>query len=610
MQLRGMRTGLGRWSRKRARIVAAMLFIAFASLGDPTAHAAAAGKATAANSHGTDSSRGQDLHLTIGVEGSTGGWGGGSAAVQMTRAPNCTGADALQESVSIPVGKSTMMSFSQPVRTRTVGNPSVVEAALVSPQTLYLLGMTVGTTNMIVQGRNGSCTVVDVIVGLDPSGLQRTLASLMPEEHDVVVKSAADTIILAGTVSDTVQAERIVEIAHAFLSRATTPVASAPSNGGTANVAAVADSGQDNRVINMMSVAAPQQVMLEVKVAEVSKTLIDELGVQPNISGGIGSWSVGLAGSFLSGGLGTLAISKSNNLPLNATFDAQKTDELYKILAEPNLVAISGQEASFLAGGRVFIPVPQSSTGSSTTITLQEEKYGVGLTFTPTVLRGGRINLKVAPEVSELSSTGAVVSTGSSTAVMPLITTRRASTTLQLNDGQSLAIGGLLKNNVTGSVKGIPGIGELPILGALFRSTSYQNDKTELVFVVTPHLVKPLPTNYPLPTDHFGEVNQGSLYLHGNMEGRPAHSKSDSDSADGIRPSPLQLQTPLTGNRSSESVVGKPTEVAEQFPEKRSDDAGGVATNAVVVAVPNADMTNSRSIDSPAGISRHSLPGK
>jgi pilus assembly protein CpaC len=184
-------------------------------------------------------------------------------------------------------------------------------------------------------------------------------------------------------------------------------------------------------------------------------------------------------------------------------------------------MAISGQEASFLAGGKVYIPVPQSNGSGGTTIVLQEEQYGVGLTFTPTVLEGGRINLKVSPEVSELSSTGVVVSAGNSntTSILPLITTRRASTTLQVFDGQSFAIGGLLKSNVTGSIKGLPGAAELPVLGALFRSTSYEQDKTELVFVVTPRLAKPLPQHYPLPTDGFNDASEGNVYLTGHMEG-------------------------------------------------------------------------------------------
>ncbi|CAE6710971.1 Type 3 secretion system secretin [Paraburkholderia aspalathi] len=469
------------------------------------------------------------VHLTIGMSGSGAPASGSS---QAGKGPNCTGPVADHTSVQIPVGKSTMVDVREPVRTRTVGNPSIVQAMLVSPTTLYLLGSDVGTTNMIVQGKSGSCTIIDVNVGADPAGLQQTLAVLMPEETGVHVKAAADTLVLTGVVSDSVKAERIVELAHAFVARPTTAVPGAAPAAGPLPIGGVRvsmapplpslGSGNSERVINMMHIAAPQQVMLEVKVAEVSKTLIDQLGMSANINGGIGSWSFGLLADFLSGGLSAITASKANNSPLKLAFDAQKTDQLVKILAEPNLMAISGQEASFLAGGKVYIPVPQSNGTGGTTIVLQEEQYGVGLTFTPTVLEGGRINLKVAPEVSELSPTGVAITAGNSsnTTILPLITTRRASTTLQVYDGQSFAIGGLIKSNVTGAIKGLPGAGELPVLGALFRSTSYEQDKTELVFVVTPRLAKPLPQNYPLPTDGFGDAGEANVYLTGNMEGK------------------------------------------------------------------------------------------
>ncbi len=447
-----------------------------------------------------------------------------AAATAAARGPNCTGPVGEQSTVVVPLGKSTMVNLREPIRERTVGNPAVVQTMLVSPQTLYLLGADIGTTNMIVQGKSGSCSVIDVVVGADPAGLQQTLASLMPEETGVQVKTAGDAMVLTGTVTDAGKAQRILELAQAYTDRAS-PAVPTPGAHGAPAAPAAAGGGKSERVINMMHIAAPQQVMLEVKVAEVDKTLIDQLGAQANLQGSIGSWSFGLLAQFLSGGLGAVAASKTNNLPLNLQIDAQKTDQLVKILAEPNLMAISGQEASFLAGGKVFIPVPQSNGSGGTTITLQEEQFGVGLTFTPTVLEGGRINLKVAPEVSELSPTGVAVTAGgtNSTAILPLITTRRASTTLQVFDGQSFAIGGLLKNNVTGTLKALPGVGELPVLGALFRSTNYESDKTELVFVVTPRLAKPLPKSYPLPTDNFHDVNEGTVYATGNMEGsKPA----------------------------------------------------------------------------------------
>jgi pilus assembly protein CpaC len=194
-----------------------------------------------------------------------------------------------------------------------------------------------------------------------------------------------------------------------------------------------------------------------------------------------------------------------------------------RVLAEPNVMAISGQEGTFLVGGKFYIPVAQDNNK----VTLEEKEFGVGLRFTPTVLGGGRINLRVAPEVSELSREGIGISaTGfSGTAIMPVVTTRRATTTVQLYDGQSFAIGGLIKSNLVANMKGLPVLGELPVLGALFRSTDYQQDRTELVFVITAHLVKPQAGNsYTLPTDKVGEPSRAALMLGGRLDGPPPES--------------------------------------------------------------------------------------
>ena len=191
-----------------------------------------------------------------------------------------------------------------------------------------------------------------------------------------------------------------------------------------------------------------------------------------------------------------------------------------KVLAEPNILAMRGQEASFLAGGKIYIPIPQSSgVGGGVFITLQEEDYGVGLNFLPTVLDGGKINLRVSPEVSELLSTGTTFGTGTGATVVPTITTRRASTTVQLNDGESLAIGGLIQSNILETIKAFPLLGELPILGPLFRSSEFQHNRTELVFVVTPHLVQGTTQRVALPSDSFTPPTRTQFQLEGKMEG-------------------------------------------------------------------------------------------
>ncbi|RDK06197.1 type II and III secretion system protein family protein [Cupriavidus lacunae] len=471
------------------------------------------------------------------------------------RGPNCTGAIRSESSVMVAVGKSQLITLHEPVRNRTLGNPNVVQATMVSPQTLYVLGRAVGTTNMIVQGRSGSCSIINVVVNADAGGLQTSLGQLLPGEPGIRVMTAADNLVLTGSVTNAQAALQAMDIAQAYAN-----AAQGTAQGG--------DASKKGNVLNMMSVDTPQQVMLEVKVAEVSKTLLNQLGSAVNLQGGFGSWSGGLVTSLLTGASAAFFANKANNRPFNVAIDAQKNDSLVKILAEPNLVTISGQEASFLAGGKIYIPVAQANVlNGAGTVTLQEEEFGVGLKFTPTVLANGRIHLKVAPEVSELSPTGATVSGGTlaGQSVLPVITTRRASTTVQMRDGESFAIGGLLTDSARGSLKALPGAGEVPVLGTLFRSTQYQQDLTELVFIITPRLVKPMQTNnYPLPTDSFSTPNPLSLYFMGNMEGngklpqQPAPSQPAAPAAAPASPPPAPRSESTPGTSVSAVPTGKP----------------------------------------------------
>jgi pilus assembly protein CpaC len=422
------------------------------------------------------------------------------------------GAQAIEfaPNISVTVGKSTVLRLPEPISRVSVGNKDVADVVVINPREIYLLGKKVGSTNVILWNRSGQSTVVDVSVGLDVSTLQGKLRQLLPAENRIQVATAGDSLVLTGSLSDAVKVDRVLALAEAY-------------------------SGK--KVVNMLQAAAPQQVMLEVKVAEVSKNLLDKLGVR--LTATESNSGLSLISSFLFGTLGTfpnlgggLSIDKPGDIKL----EAEKKDGLIKILAEPNIIAMSGQEGSFLAGGKIFIPVPQTGAGG-TTITLEEREFGVGLRFTPTVLEGGRINLRVTPEVSELSSTGTTVSVSGTSSILPTITTRRASTTVQLRDGQSLAIGGLIKNNVTETIRALPILGELPIIGALFRSSEFQNDKTELLFVITPRLVKPLPPDYKLPTDNFIEPSRSEFFLGGKLEG----SAPESGPAE---PAAGQTQTP------------------------------------------------------------------
>ena len=443
----------------------------------------------------------------------------------------CQGEAARPATMALQMGKSTMLRLPETVTRRSVGNPAVVQAMLVAPDTLYIAAVDVGTTNMIVQGRSGACSVIDITVAMDPASLQAMLGLAMPHEKDIRVMAANDTLVLTGTVSDAAAVNRAVELASAYVRRPLRQLPAADKdnttdgviqigNGSGGGGAAAGAGGASARVINLLAVSAPQQVQLEVKVAEVARTLLERLETGVRLSFGSGSWTTTLATDFLSGlARGGLAGLKTNGNRFG--IDTDKLDGLVRILAEPNVLAISGQEGAFLAGGKFFIPVAQDNNK----VTLEEKEFGVGLRFTPTVLGGGLINLKVAPEVSELSREGIGISAAgiAGTAIMPLLTTRRASTTVQLHDGQSFAIGGLVRNNLVANLKGLPGLSDVPILGALFRSTDFQQERTELVFVITARLVKPLPAgSLSLPTDRFDAPSRAGVLLGGRLEGTPA----------------------------------------------------------------------------------------
>ena len=370
------------------------------------------------------------------------------------------------------------------------------EITLLSPTELFFLGKKTGSMNVVLQGADGRCVVKDIIVTVDPDTLQAKLGELMPEETAVKVRGADTALVLTGNVSDAVKLDQILSLASSY--------------------------GDPKRMVNLLRVTAPQQVMLEVKIAEVSKTLLDKLGASMNLtktaSSGLNTYS--LISNFLSNGGGLVQALRIGKGVVN--IDGERNDGLVRVLAEPNIMAISGQSASFLSGGKIFIPVSQATNGTTagTTITLEEKEFGVGLKFTPTVL-DGRVNLKVLSEVSELSQTGSPFSTiNGVTAILPSMTTRRVDTTVQLGDGQSFVVAGLIKNNVTEALNKFPGLGEVPIMGALFRSTEFQTDQTELMFVVTPRLVKPLTTAVTLPTDNHIVPDRSDVMLMGRSEGR------------------------------------------------------------------------------------------
>jgi len=453
----------------------------------------------------------------------------------------------LATQLNLSEGKSTLMRLPSPAARLAVGDAKVADVILINPSEVYMLGKATGATNLIIWNRANQATIIDIVVGLDTVALRQQFEQLFPTEKDIRITVSGNSLILSGTVADSVRAAQIASVASAYLQRnsrggnsgANTPT---PTPGGADGAASSASgaatsassqqtldpmaglsqnqNGGGGRVVNMLAVAAPQQVMLEVKIAEVSKTLVDQLGASVGLAGTRGSWTYTMLSNLLSGNPNKIDAFNNRNGKF-LTLDAQKNDGLIKVLAEPTVMAISGQEASFLAGGKIFIPVSQDTTGGTQRVTLEEKEYGIAVKFTPTVLEGGRINLRVQPEVSELNREGiGITASGSTaTAVLPSFTTRRASTTVQLYDGQSFAIGGLIKNNVTTNIKAFPGLGEIPILGALFRSSDFQSDRTELVFIVTPHLAQPLPPDHKLPTDDYTAPNRFDFFLRGKMEG-------------------------------------------------------------------------------------------
>lgn len=392
-----------------------------------------------------------------------------------------------------------------------VEDDKIVQVEVTTPREILLHAKSVGTTSLMIWDKSGQVTIMDIgvlgnTVAMDATALQGKLQQMLPNEKGIAVGTAGKSLVLSGVVADAVKVDKAMTLAEAY-------------------------AGKDNKVINMLQVADPQQVMLEVKMAEISKNLLDRLGVDFKAAS-IDGVAYGLLSGFSVGAGGTLKfVSGSNTI----TIDADKTDSIFKVLAEPNIIAISGQEGSFLAGGKFYIPVPQGGTNNA--ITLEEKDFGVGLRFTPTVLEKGRINLRVAPEVTELAKSSDTQNT--TIANYPTLITRRVATTVQLNDGQSFAIAGLLKNNITENIKRFPILGEIPILGALFRSSSFQNEKTELLFVVTPRLVKPLPANYALPTDNFNQPTRAEFFLEGKLEGKPAESTAPAQAAPGGAAAPV-----------------------------------------------------------------------
>jgi pilus assembly protein CpaC len=401
------------------------------------------------------------------------------------------------QTLALAVNKSQVLRVSQPVSRIAVGNAEIVDAVALTDRSFYVLGKSAGTTNISVYGTNAQLlAVIDVVVGTDVGGVKAAIHELMPKET-VEVRGVNDSIALSGVMSSPAKVLQAIEIAQKFATK--------------------------EKIINDLRIKGTQQVMLQVKVAEMSRTVSKALGFKPFVSPTNGNLkSTGFALSSLDPtDLTRFAVAAgqvvSGNFVLSLALDALESKGAVKVLAEPNLVAMSGDTASFLAGGEFPIPVAQTNgLGGLPTITIEFKAFGVSLAFTPTVVDGDLINLIVAPEVSQLDKTNSFNVNG---LIIPGISTRRAKTTVELRDGQSFAVAGLLQSDFTDQVRGIPFVSDIPILGALLRSPQYQRSETELVIIVTPKLVQPAPAGTLIaPTDSFVPPSDAQLFIMGRTE--------------------------------------------------------------------------------------------
>lgn len=407
-------------------------------------------------------------------------------------AGNASAAEPRREVLKL--GHSRLLKLPVPAGRVSVGRAQVADVVMVTPRQLYLNALGVGTTNVSLwDQKDRLLEVFEVVVIRDLTSLKEQLYQILPNEP-VEVRGLAGSVVLSGQVSSLEAKKRAEALTEAYAPKQTT---------------------------SLLDVGGNQQVQLQVRFAEVSRKVTKRMNINLRILNP-------LTGDFLYTMLGSLITPQSDGTTLlsdkvnamggfhsgqtqiSAFLDILKENGLAKILAEPNLVAASGQQADFLAGGEFPIPVPQREN-----ITITYKKFGVQLGFLPEVRPGKRIRLTVAPEVSELDWSTAVVVQGFT---VPGLTTRKAKTQLELADGQSFAIAGLFRDDITQSVSKFPVLGDLPILGALFRSTEFKKNKTELLIVVTPRIVRPGQERLgPNPVTTFSDPDDFAFFMLGKL---------------------------------------------------------------------------------------------
>jgi pilus assembly protein CpaC len=394
--------------------------------------------------------------------------------------------------IVLEVDKGTLVQLAQPASTVFVANPDIADVQVKSPKLIYITAKAPGETVIYAVGAEENVLLnAPIRVLLDLSQLRQSLTRLVPGST-IVADSVGSNLVLSGSVASAGQAEKVRALA--------TTVASAVKGG---------------QVINRLSVETPNQVMLQVRIAEVNRNILKQIGVDwtkfgPNNEVQFVTTNNISPRNILSATNTTIttAIPTGNFLTIGmfplqaaATVEALATEGFITMLAEPNLIAMSGQTASFLAGGEYPIPVVQSvAAGTSPTISVQFQQYGVQLAFSPTIVDANHINVRVRPEVSELDYSNAVTENGFT---IPALTVQRAETSVELGSGEGFALAGLLQHNTSQVISKVPWLGDLPVLGALFRSTKFQNNESELVIIVIPYLVKPAATALATPTEGF-----------------------------------------------------------------------------------------------------------
>ena len=408
-----------------------------------------------------------------------------------------------QDSRAIVLGLDKAAIVELPVAARDVlvSNPEIVDAVVRTNKRTYLIGLKVGQTNAFFFDKDGRQILnLEIRVERDLASLRDALKHYFPDSK-IDVRAMNDNVVLSGVVPSASAADKAKDFAARFIGA----------------------KPEDNRIVNMLTISGKEQVMLKVTVAEMQRTAIKQLGINLSNLGSIGEVGVDLAtknslslqGQAL-GGL-TGSANYDNKFQLDGTLQALERTGLLHTLAEPNLTAISGEAASFLAGGEFPVPVSRDNNGN---IQLQYKPFGVGLNFTPIVLSDGRISLKISTEVSELTSENSYVLQGTSSGgvTVPSLKVRRAETTLEMPSGGSLVMAGLLSDQTRQNIDGVPGAKDLPVLGALFRSRDYQKNETELVVVVTPYLVNPTSRkNLVLPTDGYAPPSDMDTILMGKL---------------------------------------------------------------------------------------------